>query len=171
MLETWRIFMVSAVCVAILAGFAGIQAVELGEHYESQQNRLLETNARLEKLRAIQAQYPDLEVYEMEVESQRKHVDALLPDKLETGALLPKLQQNALKARLEIRELMPGERGQQQGARALPLQIKVAGDYFGMLDFVKSLEKTAPFCRIIAMEMEQKDNELEAMLQVNVYSL
>ena len=163
--------MVSALCVAILAVFAGIQAVELGEHYESQQKGLLKINGRLAQLKAIQAQHPDLEVYEMEVESQRKHVDALLPDKLETGALLPKLQQNALKSGLKLRELLPGERVQEQGARALPLQIKVAGDYFGLLDFVKSLEKAAPFCRITAMEMEQKGNELEAMLQVNVYSL
>ena len=100
--------MVSALCVAILAVFAGIQAVELGEHYESQQKGLLEINGRLAQLKAIQAQHPDLEVYEMEVESQRKHVDALLPDKLETGALLPKLQQNALKSGLKLRELLPG---------------------------------------------------------------
>lgn len=163
--------MVSAGCVAILLAFAMIQAVELREHCHSQEARIQESRARLEQLRSLQEQHPDLEAYEMEIESRRQQVDALLPDKLETAALLPKLQQNALKSGLELRELLPGEQVQEQGARALPLQIRVAGDYFGLVDFVKSLEKGSPFCRITAMEMEQKGNELEAMLQVNAYSL
>ena len=171
MLLKWRIFVVSAVCVAILAAFAGIQAMELGEYRESQLARLQESHARLEQLKSLQEQHPDLEAYEMEMESQRKQVDELLPDRLEAAALLPKLQQAALRSGLELRELLPGEEAQEQGARALPMQIRVAGDYFGLLAFVKSLEGAAPFCRIKAMEMEQKGNALEAMLQVNIYSL
>ncbi len=163
--------MVSAICVAVLLILTGIQAVALKDHWESQQVRLQEANARFEKLRSLQDKHPDLEAYEMEVEAQRRQVDNLLPEKMEVAALLPRLQQNALKSGLELRELLPGEMIQEQGAKALPLQIRVAGDYFGLLNFVKLLEKGTPFSRITDMEMEQKDNILEAMLTVNVYSL
>lgn len=171
MVEKWRIFIASVVCVSAMLVLVGFQALELGEHCDGQQARLQEINSRIEKLKALQEQHPDLEAYEMEVENQKKHVDNLLPDKMDVAALLPRLQQNALKSGLELRELLPGEGIQEKGAKALPLQIRVAGDYFGLLDFVKSLERGTPFCRIIAMEMEQKDNILEAMLKVNVYSL
>lgn len=171
MLVKWRGFVASAICATALLLFVGVQALELGEYYGSQQIRMQQANIRLDKLQALQEQHPDLEAYQMEVENQRKHVDELLPDRLEVAALLPRLQQCALKSGLELRELLPGEAVKEQGMRALPLQIRVAGDYFGLLDFVKSLEKGTPFCRIKAMEMEQKDNTLEVMLQANVYSL
>ncbi len=167
----WKIFIASVICVLGLLLFVSFQAVELGQYYKNQQNRLQAAQARFQVLQIFQEQHPDLEAYQMEIENQRKHVDQLLPDRIEASALMPRLQQYALKSGLELRELLPGEAVNMQGTRALPLQIRLAGNYFGLLDFIKSLEKGSPYCQITAMELEQKDNLLTAMLQVHVYSL
>lgn len=166
----WKIFIASVICVLGLLLFASFQAVELGQYYKNQQNRLQAAQARFQVLQIFQEQHPDLEAYQMEIENQRKHVDQLLPDRIEASALMPRLQQYALKSGLELRELLPGE-AVNMGTRALPLQIRLAGNYFGLLDFIKSLENGTPYCQITAMELEQKDNLLTAMLQVHVYSL
>lgn len=163
--------MASVVCAAGLLVFIGAQALELGQHYKSRQARLIEADARFQELEILQKQHPDLETYQMEIENQRRYVDQLLPDRIESSALMARLQQYALKSGLELRELLPGETAKNQAATTLPLQIRVAGDYFGLLDFIKSLENGTPYCRITAMELEQKNDILTAMLQVNVYSL
>lgn len=169
--DKWKIFIASLICVLGLLIFASFQALELGQYCQEQQNRLQAARARFQVLQILQEQHPDLEAYQIEIENQRKHVDQLLPDRIEASALMPRLQQYALKSGVELRELLPGEASKEQGTRALPLQIRLAGDYFGLLDFIKSVEKGTPYCQITSMELEQKDNILTAMLQVHVYSL
>ncbi len=170
MVGKWRIFVLSAVCVAGLLVFAGFQAVELSESCQSRQTEIKAADSKLAQLKAFQEMHPDLEQYEMEMENRRKNADELLPDNMQAAELLPHLQQNALKAGLELQELLPAQAVKEKGLSALPLQVKVAGDYFGILDFVKSLERGKPFCQITAMELKQ-EKELSAVIKLQVYSL
>lgn len=171
MLVKWRIFVVSAVCLGAMVLGVCFQALELREHYLDRQERLQEQGSRLSRLKELQEQHPDLERYQMEIEAQRKRTDQLLPDAMNMAGLLPQLQKNILKSGLELRELLPGEIARENGVSAQPLQVKVEGDYFGLLEFIRAMENGAPLCQVSAMELQQKGNVLSAKLQLNVFSL
>ena len=147
------------------------QAFEMREHYVQQQDRLQEYNGRLSRLKALQEQHPDLEMYQMEIEAQRKRTDQLLPDAMNMAGLLPQLQKNILRSGLEMKELLPGEIVKENGVSAQPLQVKVEGNYFGMLEFIRTMENGAPLCQVSAMDLQQKGNVLSAKLQFKVFSL
>ena len=84
--------------------------------------------------------HPDAEQYQTELEAKKSQVDKLLPDSVDIGDFLLKTEKIADNAGIKLLSVRPGSILQKQDYCEIPVEIKVAGDYFHILDFYRQLQ-------------------------------
>lgn len=165
----WKIFVLSGVCVAGIWLCMLVQSVSLTQDMQERQLRLQELQNISSELQDLQAEHGNLEAYQLEIANRKAMSARLLPEHMDTAELLNYLKQSADISGMKLVELVPGEAEQEKDMAVLPLRLKLSGDYFALLVYLRRLQTGSRFVQIESMELAQKDC-LECQLGIRVFA-
>ena len=126
-----------------------------------------EEQAALERL---QAEHPDVEKYQMEVEKELKHVGALLPDDMETAVFLQEMKTAADRTGMVLCELAPEEAAEENGLLAMPVRVTLQGDYFSLVRFLRVVQNGSRLMQVAARGVASKGDFLDCRLRFKMFS-
>ena len=115
----------------------------------------------------------DQVAYKEELAERLARADKALPAHLSQGEFLNRLQADAFGAGLKLEEALPRERqAVEEHCVALPVQLKVAGDYFELLDFLQRLRKEERFYQLKQIKVDAKEGagRLEAEMLLVMFA-
>lgn len=170
MLRAWRIFIASTISLAFLLGMGIWYGHQQLEAYQEQRQAIEKATTRVAALNQLQMDHTNLEVYQMEVAKQRQMAEKLLPRNIQMAELLAYVQQTARNSGLELQELMPMDSKPLGKLQIQPVKVKLQGDYFHLLDFLRQLDKGAPLVHIGNMELKQQPEGLSSKFTLNFYA-
>ena len=159
MLRAWRIFMASTIFLAFLLGMGIWYGHQQMEAYQEQRQAIEKATTRVAALNQLQMDHTNLEVYQMEVAKQRQMAE-----------LLAYVQQTARNSGLELQELMPMDSKPLGKLQIQPVKVRLQGDYFPLLEFLRQLDKGAPLVQIGNMELKQQPEGLSSKFTLNFYA-
>ena len=136
-----------------------VQALQLREEYIAVQN--------------FQNAHLNLTEYQTELAQRLERADKALPVHLNQGEFLGRLQADALGTGLQLEEALPRERqALEEQCVALPVQLKVAGDYFQLLDFLQRLRGEERFYQLRQMRVHAQGDsgKLEAEMLLVMFA-
>lgn len=142
---------------------------------QREQVEQLRESHRLEGLRVRAVEefilaHPRGEKYVVELAAQQQKVQQKLPDDLAMGQFLQELEQAAVQAAVQLRQIKPGATISKGGYRETPLEVQVRGNFFQLLTLVQKIEEMQRFSSITAMNIGVQNGLLDAKLTVAVYS-
>lgn len=170
MLRAWRIFIASTISLAFLLGMGIWYGHQQLEAYQEQRQAIEKATTRVAALNQLQMDHTNLEVYQMEVVKQRQIAEKLLPRNIQMAELLAYVQQTARNSELELQELMPMDSKPLGKLQIQPVKVRLQGDYFHLLDFLRQLDKGAPLVQIGNMELKQQPEGLSSKFTLNFYA-
>ena len=161
MMQKWKCRGFAAASCLLLALWAAMMWQGAGGVQE------LEEQAALERL---QAEHPDVEKYQMEVEKELKHVGALLPDDMETAVFLQEMKAAADRTGMVLCELAPEEAAEENGLLAMPVRVTLQGDYFSLVRFLRVVQNGSRLMQVAAMDVASKGDFLDCRLRFKIFS-
>ena len=170
MLRAWRIFIASTIFLAFLLGMGIWYGYQQLEAYQEQRQAIEKATTRVAALNQLQMEHANLEVYQMEVAKQRQMAEKLLPRNIQMAELLAYVQQTARNSGLVLQELMPMDSKPLGKLQIQPVKVRLQGDYFHLLDFLRQMDKGAPLVQIGNMELKQQPEGLSSKFTLNFYA-
>ena len=170
MLRAWRIFIASTIFLAFLLGMGIWYGHQQMEAYQEQRQAIEKATTRVAALNQLQMDHTNLEVYQMEVAKQRQMAEKLLPRNIQMAELLAYVQQTARNSGLELQELMPMDSKPLGKLQIQHVKVRLQGDYFPLLEFLRQLDKGAPLVKIGNMELKQQPEGLSSKFTLNFYA-
>lgn len=170
MLRAWRIFMASTIFLAFLLGMGIWYGYQQMEAYQEQRQAIEKATTRVAALNQLQMDHTNLEVYQMEVAKQRQMAEKLLPRNIQMAELLAYVQQTARNSGLELQELMPMDSKPLGKLQIQPVKVRLQGEYFPLLEFLRQLDKGTPLVQIGNMELKQQPEGLSSKFTLNFYA-
>ena len=130
---------------------AEVQEISMIENYMNAHPNYAEDKKKAEKLNAS--------------------VQTMLPDELEQGNVLLGLQSMAVENRVELSGITPGKKETNGEMEQLPIEVKFQCGYFGLLDYLKSLQESRRYLQIQGMNVKSNQERLDCQIEVLVYSM
>lgn len=93
------------------------------------------------------------EEYRKELTERLERAEQALPPHLGQGEFLGRIQRAALGTNLKLEQALPQECQTVEECVALPVQLRVAGDYFQLLDFLQRLRGEDRFYQLRQMKV------------------
>ena len=140
-----------ALLLLIFYFFVHLPLQELCEEKSSQATKLHEEAVAVQN---FQNAHLDEQGYRKELAERLERAEKALPPHLGQGEFLGRIQQAALGTGLRLEQASPQERQQVEECAALPVQLKVAGDYFQLLDFLQRLRGDERFYQLRQMKVK-----------------
>lgn len=114
----------------------------------------------------------DEEEYRKELEERLERAEKALPLHLGQGEFLGCIQKVALGTGLRLEQAIPKEQETEEDCVALPVHIKVAGNYFQLLDFLHRLRDEERFYQLKQMKVKSVDDggKLEADIMLVMFA-
>ncbi|MDD3114539.1 MAG: type 4a pilus biogenesis protein PilO [Anaerovibrio sp.] len=165
----WGIF---AGSVFLLAGIwlcLAWQGVQLADEMQQREGRLQELKAQAAALQALQSEHNNLELYQLEVAGKRELAEKMLPGEMESAVLLDSIKKAADSSGMELRELVPGQPDMEDGVADMAVKVKLSGDYFSLLDFLRRVQNGTRLIHIDTMDLIQHQ-DLECQLGMKVFA-
>ncbi|MBQ8699064.1 MAG: type 4a pilus biogenesis protein PilO [Schwartzia sp.] len=161
--------------MAVLSALFGVSFYFLS--YAPQHDALRAKEAEAASLRrelgewaAFRRAHPD-PVKEATAVGERKNVvDAMLPERLETGTFLAEAEKRAASTGIVLLGASPGNPKMTDGLAMEKMRISVRGDYFALLDFLYALEQQGRFVKIDTMRGTVEDGVFKGDLELWIYA-
>ena len=114
----------------------------------------------------------DEQEYKKELTERLERAEKALPPHLGQGEFLGRIQQAALGTGLNLEQASPQERQQVEECVALPVQLRVAGDYFQLLDFLQRLRGDERFYQLRQLKVKAagESGKLEAEILLVMFA-
>jgi Tfp pilus assembly protein PilO len=113
---------------------------------------------------------PDPDQHLADVHSKVAVVDRMLPNTGDIGAFLLQLQAAAKQSNVQLSQVRPGQASNMNNLGNIPVELKIKGSYFQVLDFLRLLENETRFVKIISINLHAQGDLLESKLALLVYS-
>lgn len=133
----------------------------------AQQAQQLQTEAA-----AVQAKQnsADFRALTQKLEETKRQTDKALPEDLAQGKFLTTLQQKANAHHLLLQKIAPGKASQSDDLQMLPIQLRLSGSYFSLLDFLRDLREEDRYVQIVQASAETGDEGLTSELTVCIFA-
>ena len=112
----------------------------------------------------------DKEAFMKEVVEAQQRVDKAMPEEMEQGAFLSRLQQEAIGAGLKLRQVKPGEIAVEDDCRMLPVEVQMAGNYFQLLSFLRDLDKEERFMQLRDLKVHSEQGHLQCDMKICIFA-
>lgn len=169
MIMQWRIFILSALAVFMIVLTLIWQGIAMAEDVAQEKEELKNLQQLRSEVLQLQAEHPDLALYRLETATEKKRMEAMLPDTMALEPFISELQKIATLSSMQLLEISPGEPEEGEGAVRLPVSLKLSGDYFSLLDLLDRLQRGGRLVQVDAMELEQGER-LECRLELGVFA-
>ena len=110
-----------------------------------------------------------LKTYKQLLQRQQQ-ADKALPDNLEQGEFIARLQHMALAHKLTLKKLLPGEVQSETGLLMLPVQVEMQGDYFAMLSFLRALQHEERFMQFKQLALNTQEGGLVGKFTLVIFA-
>lgn len=112
----------------------------------------------------------DREAFMKEIVEAQQRADKAMPDEMEQGAFLSRLQQEAIGAGLKLRQVKPGEVDMEGDCRVLPVEVQMAGNYFQLLSFLRDLDKEERFMQLRDLKVHSEQGHLQCDMKICIFA-
>ena len=133
-----------------------------------------ESQAMRQDLRDIEAYrqaHAGEQSYEKDLLARQARVDKALPDDMEQGAFLSKLQQLALTHKIKLTQVAPKAVAVRDGLAVMPVEVKFRSSYFELLSFLRSLREEPRYIQVARTAVQEKDGALNCLLELRIYAV
>lgn len=120
----------------------------LQELCEERSSKAISLHQEVMAVQNFQNAHLDEQAYKQELMERLERAEKALPPHLGQGEFLGRIQRAALGTGLRLEEALPQERQQVEDCLALPVQLRVAGNYFQLLDFLQRLRLEERFYQL-----------------------
>lgn len=120
----------------------------LQELCEERSSKAISLHQEVMAVQNFQNAHLDEQAYKQELMERLERAEKALPPHLGQGEFLGRIQRAALDTGLRLEEALPQERQQVEDCLALPVQLRVAGNYFQLLDFLQRLRLEERFYQL-----------------------
>ena len=172
-LEGMRKLQVSvAAAVILMAAFYFFVHLPLRAYCESNKDETAALKEEILELQNFQNAHLDLKTYRQELDARKARADKALPEHLEQGNFLGRIQADALGTGMEVQQAAPKEVSSLEGGYvALPVSLRVAGSYFELLDFLGRLRQEERFYQFRQLQVKDSGNgRLQAELMLVMFA-
>ena len=148
----------------LLLAFYFFVHLPLQELCEERSSKAIRLHQEAMAVQNFQNAHLDEQAYKQELTERLERAEKALPPHLGQGAFLGRIQRVALGTGLKLEQALPQERQQVEACVALPVQLKVAGDYFQLLDFLQRLREDERFYQLRQLKVKAagESGKLEA---------
>ena len=168
-----RLKLITAAGVLILGAFYFFVHLPLQDKCRANEAQASQLREERIAVQNFQNAHLNQEEYRQELAERLERADKALPSHLGQGEFLSRLQADALGTGLQLEEALPRERqAVEEHCVALPVQFKVAGDYFQLLDFLQRLRGEDRFYQVRQMKVKVKGkgSVLEAEMLIVMFA-
>ena len=168
-----RLKLILAAGALLLCAFYFFVHLPLQEQCRENEGQALQLREERIAVQNFQNAHLKQEEYQQELIERLERADKALPPHLNQGEFLSRLQAEALGTGLEREEALPRERQTvEEHCVALPVQFKVAGNYFQLLDFLQRLRGEERFYQLRQLKVKTKGQggKLEAEMLIVMFA-
>ena len=168
-----RLKLITAAGVLILGAFYFFVHLPLQDKCRANEAQASQLREERIAVQNFQNAHLNQEEYRQELAERLERADKALPSHLGQGEFLSRLQADALGTGLQLEEALPRERqAVEENCVALPVQFKVAGDYFQLLEFLQRLRGEERFYQLRQMKVKVKGkgSVLEAEMLIVMFA-
>lgn len=117
-----------------------------------------------------QNEHLDKEAFLLELAEAQRQADKALPEEMSQGNFLSRLQRDALRAGLRLKQVHPQEIVRLDNCRMLPVHVEVAGNYFELLRFLQELAKDERFMQLRDLHISSEKGTLLCDMNIAIYA-
>ena len=135
---------------------------------------LTEEKDQVEALRSFTASHENLEEFQQTITKEYELVQLLLPDSADIGCFMGEVEEFAEKNGVEVVEFKPKVKNKpknQKNTEETPIGIKLRGDYFAIMGFVRDLQQGKRAVQFSEMKLKYTSQGLECQVDVYIFNL
>jgi type IV pilus assembly protein PilO len=140
------------------------------EEIKLRYSRLQEQQAKILRVKDFMGGHPDMVLYKEELESQLSRASAKIPDSMAQGEFLSLLQNKALEENIVLSGIVPGKTQDHGDFFSLPVEVAIQCNYFQLIAFLQSLEKSERFFFIDNVIVHSTGESMECKLHLEIYA-
>lgn len=129
---------------------------------------------QVKSMQEFQASQPDGEKYSRELTKTYERVQQQLPADQAMGAFFQEIEEYAALSQLDImgiKPTAPSQTGREgSGSGELQIDLKLRGEYFSLLKFMKSLQQAHRFNRLNRFSLKYSPQGLECQINVSIFN-
>lgn len=124
-------------------------------------------------IEAFQKAHPDMDQFLKQLDQEKIMADTKLPDDTDMRGFLVQGETAAKEANLPLLSVKYEKVVNQKGYREIPVNMKITGDYFKTLNFIKNMEQSPRFNSIkkIVMKMDKSSMTTEVSSSIFIYGI
>ena len=133
-----------------------------------------ESQAMRQDLQAIEAYrsaHASEASYEKDLLARQARVDKALPDRLEQGVFLGRLQQLAFQNKIKLTQVAPKVAAVRDGLQVMPVEVKFRSSYFELLSFLRSLRDEDRYIQVVRTAVQEKDGALNCQVELRIFAV
>lgn len=112
----------------------------------------------------------DREAFMKELTEAEQQADKALPEEMSQGNFISRLQRDALRAGLRLRQVQPQETVRLEDCRMLPVHVELEGNYFALLKFLRELGKDERFMQLRGLHISSEKGVLLCDMDIAIYA-
>jgi len=135
---------------------------------------LIKEKDQVEALRSFAASHENLEEFQQTITKEYELVQSLLPDNADIGCFMGEVEEFAEKNAVEIVEFKPKVKNKpknQKNTEETPIEIKLRGDYYAIMAFVRDLQQGKRAVQFSEMKLKYTPQGLECQIDVYIFNL
>ena len=109
--------------------------------------------------------------YRTELGKREKRVLQYLPEQMKQGEFMLHLERLALHHKMELQMVSPQKNILQEDYACLPIRVRIAGSYFGLLKFLQGLQEDERLAVVKTMSVAAKGSTLESDMLIYIYAV
>lgn len=140
-----------------------------GEQMLSFKNTILTEKGKILQIETFIADYPDISKYEQEIQNKIDLLNMKLPNNDSMAEFLIVLENTAKKTGVRISNIKPNPPANKDNIAEYSIELVLHGNYFQMLEFLKTMEDIPRFNVINAVTVQGKDGALSTRVILSIF--
>ena len=144
--------------------------------YTPQREEIIELNHQLslqeQQIKVVESfidKHPDITAYDKELSAKLNKIDKMMPENPDVSGFIDEISKLADKSSVKITNISPGKFVDKSNYRELAIELKISGDYFSILNFLKELDGLDRLTSVATVKTLAKGEVIESDLAVLVY--
>lgn len=138
---------------------------------EQAQTEALAMRREIQAVEAYRKAHAAEPSYEKDLLARQARADQALPDRLEQGVFLGKLQQLAFQHKIKLTQVVPKAAAVRDGLQVMPVEVRFRSSYFELLSFLRSLREDDRYIQVARTTVQEKDGALNCQLELRIYAV
>lgn len=139
------------------------------EQMLSFKNTILTEKGKILQIETFIADYPDISKYEQEIQNKIDLLNMKLPNNDSMAEFLIVLENTAKKTGVRISNIKPNPPANKDNIAEYNIELVLHGNYFQMLEFLKTMEDIPRFNVINSITVQGKDEALSTRVILSIF--